>query len=228
MAVLERTVETEGLPARVVLAIAAACGLSVAHIYVAHPLLDAMARDLALLPAHIGAVVTWTQVGYALGLVFIVPLGDLVDRRRLVVGQGLVSAIALVVVACAPSGAVLFAGLVAVGLLAVVIQVLVAFAAALAAPGQQGRVVGIVTGGVVTGILSARIFAGVLADLGGWRLVYLTLSGLTLGMALVLARVLPPRAPAGPGACPIPPCCDPWSCCSGKSGCCVCGPPSPS
>ena len=79
------------LPAYSVALFALACGLSVANVYLAHPLLDAMARDLAIKPASVGVVVTVTQAGYALGLIFIVPLGDLTDRRRLIVGQMLLS-----------------------------------------------------------------------------------------------------------------------------------------
>ena len=179
------------LPRHVVLLFAAACGLSVANVYFAHPLLDALARDLAIDPGAIGGVVTVTQVGYAVGLVFVVPLGDLLDRRRLVVGQALLSALALTVVGLAPTAAVLLVGLAVVGLLAVVVQVLVAFAATLAAPAERGRVIGTVTSGVVVGILLARFAAGLLADLGGWRLVYLTSAGLTLVMAGLLLRTLP-------------------------------------
>src|SRR5215469_16002712 len=178
---------------------AAACGLSVANVYFAHPLLDAMARSFAIEPGSIGIVVTVTQIGYALGLNFIVPLGDLVDPRGLIVGQAILSAAALVVVGTAPTATILLAGMFAVGLLAVVVQVLVAFAATLAAPAERGRVVGGVTSGVVTGILLARFVAGVVADLGGWRSVYLGSAGLTLVMAGLLLRTLPchARGPTG-------------------------------
>ncbi|KRE89218.1 transporter [Frateuria sp. Soil773] len=174
---------------------AAAAGLSVANIYYAQPLLDAMARDFGIPPAAIGLVVMLTQVGYGLGLIFIVPLGDLVDRRRLVVGQGILSVAALTCVATARTEAILFASLAAMGLLAVVVQVLVAFAATLAAPAERGRAVGRVTSGVVIGILAARFVAGLLADLGGWRLVYLASAILTAAMVGVLAHVLPRRLP---------------------------------
>src|SRR5262245_47295478 len=123
---------SSAVPRPVVLLFATACGLSVANNYFAHPLLDAMARDLAISSASIGIVVTVTQIGYALGLIFIVPLGDLLDRRRLVVGQTVLSALALIVVGLAPTAAVLLAGMAAVGLLAVAVQVLVAFAATIA------------------------------------------------------------------------------------------------
>ncbi|WP_128970294.1 MFS transporter [Bradyrhizobium tropiciagri] len=178
-----------------VLLFAVACGLSVANIYFAQPLLDTMARDLAITPAVIGGVVTLTQIGYAFGLMLIVPLGDLWDRRRLIVGQTVLSALALAIVGTAPNAAVLLAGMVLVGLLAVVIQVLVAYAATLAAPADRGRTIGTVTSGVVSGILLARFAAGALADLGGWRMVYLTSAALTLVLAALLARALPRHAP---------------------------------
>lgn len=183
------------LSRRVILLFATACGLSVANIYFAHPLLDAMARDLAIRPAVIGIVVTATQVGYGLGLIFIVPLGDLLDRRRLIVIQAALSALALVVVGLAQSSLVLLVGMVVVGLLAVAVQVLVAFAASLADDDDRGRVVGVVTSGVVIGILLARFVAGVVADLGGWRAVYLSSAGVTLVMAALLFRALPHRPP---------------------------------
>lgn len=182
-----------GLSRVTTLIFAVAAGLSVANIYYAQPLLDSIAQDFGIAPAAIGLVVTLTQAGYALGLVFIVPLGDLTDRRRLIVGQGMLSVMALLVVATASSKTIFFVGLAAMGLLAVAVQTLVAFAAALATPAERGKAVGTVTSGVVTGILAARFVAGLLADLGGWRSVYLTSAILTAAMVGLLARVLPRR-----------------------------------
>ncbi|TIU39866.1 MAG: MFS transporter [Mesorhizobium sp.] len=170
---------------------AIACGLSVANVYFAHPLLDAMAHDFAIAPASVGIVVTVTQIGYGLGLFFIVPLGDLFDRRKLIAGQAILSAVALVAVGVAPNAAMLLASLAVVGLLAVVVQVLVAFAADLAVASQRGRAVGTVTSGVILGILLARFASGVVADFAGWRWVYLVSAMLTLVMAMVLYLILP-------------------------------------
>lgn len=190
--------ETEagsGLSRATLLVFALTCGVSVANIYYAQPLLDSIARTFAIDPAAIGLVVTLTQVGYAAGLLFLVPLGDLVDRRRLVIGQTLLSAFALGIAGTAPVAAVFLGGMMAVGLLAVVVQVLVAFTATLATPAERGRAVGLVTGGVITGILAARFVSGVLADLGGWRVVYLASAGLMLALSALLARLLPRQAP---------------------------------
>jgi predicted MFS family arabinose efflux permease len=175
----------------VVLLFAVACGLAVGNVYFAQPLLDAMAAAFAMDPATIGIVVTLTQVGYGAGLLLLVPLGDLLNRRRLILTQTLLSALALLMIACASTSTWLLIGMTLTGLLAVVTQVLVAYAATLALPAQRGRVVGVVTSGIVVGILLARTVAGGMADLAGWRSVYLLSAGLTLAMAALLFRVLP-------------------------------------
>ncbi|HEY8983084.1 MAG TPA: MFS transporter [Streptomyces sp.] len=175
----------------VVLLFAVACGVSVANVYFAQPLLVTIGHDLDMSPGLVGSVVTLTQVGYGLGLFFLVPLGDVVDRRRLVVGQLSLLVVALAVVAAAPTALVLLVGMAATGLLAVVTQTLVAFAAALAPPDERGRVVGLVTSGVVVGILLARTVSGVMADLAGWRSVYVVSAVGAAVLAVVLYRVLP-------------------------------------
>ncbi|MEU2793293.1 MFS transporter [Streptomyces sp. NPDC007100] len=182
----------------VVVLFAVACGAAVANVYFSQPLLVTMGRDLAMSPALVGSVVTLTQVGYGLGLFFLVPLGDVADRRRLVVAQLLLLVAALVAVAAAHSAAILLAGMAATGLLAVVTQTLVAFAASLAPADRRGRVVGLVTSGVVIGILLARTASGLMADLAGWRSVYLASAALTALLALVLYRVLPRHSDVPP------------------------------
>lgn len=167
----------------VTLLFAIASGMSVANIYFAQPLLDTLAGEFGINHSTIGIVITVTQIFYALGLFLLVPLGDLLDPRRLIIGQMLLSVTALCVVGTAASGTVLFAGMAVVGLLAVVTQTLVAFAAAMSAPGERGRVIGSVTSGIVTGILLARTVAGVLTDLAGWRSVYLFSAALMLLVA---------------------------------------------
>ncbi|MBC2874838.1 MFS transporter [Streptomyces sp. TYQ1024] len=175
-----------------------ACGAAVANVYFSQPLLVTMGHDLAMSPAVVGSVVTLTHVGYGLGLFFLVPLGDVADRRRLVVVQLLLLVGALALVAAARSAALLLVGMAATGLLAVVTQTLVAFAASLAPPAGRGRVVGLVTSGVVTGILLARTASGLLADLAGWRSVYVASASLTALLALVLHHVLPRRVATPP------------------------------
>lgn len=173
------------------LLLAVASGLSVANIYFVQPLLDAIARDFQMNAETIGFVVTATQAGYAAGLIFLVPLGDSLNRRRMVAWQGLLSAAALLVAGLAPAFPVLLAALLVVGLLAVAVQVLVAFAATLAGPGSSGKAVGIVTSGIVIGILLARVISGTLADAGGWRTVYLASAAFMLGLSALMLHMLP-------------------------------------
>ncbi|MFF9349447.1 MFS transporter [Streptomyces sp. NPDC014734] len=177
---------------------AVASGTAVANVYFAQPLLATLGREFGIGTAAVGVVVTLTQVGYGLGLFLLVPLGDLVGRRALVVTQLALLAAALVAAGTAATAPVLLAALASVGLLAVVTQTLVAFAASLSAPERRGGTVGLVTSGIVVGILLARTVSGALADLAGWRSVYLLSAASALTLALALRRVLPhrPKPPA--------------------------------
>lgn len=187
---------TPPLPRAVVLLMAVACGLAVANVYSAQPLLDVLAAEFGIGHAHIGSVVTLTQAGYGIGLLALVPLGDRVDRRRLIIVQVLASVIALGLVALAPNAPVVLAGMAAVGVIAVVTQLLVAHAAALAHPAQRGQVVGSVTSGIVAGILLARGVSGLVSDLLGWRAVYALAALANAVVAALLVKALPaqPRA----------------------------------
>jgi len=176
---------------------AIASGLSVANVYYAQPLLDALARDFGISHAAVGGVITATQMGCALALLFLVPLGDRVDRRRLMAMQMLALTFALVAVGMAQSTLALLAGMLAVGLLGTAMtQGLIAYAASAAAPHEQGRVVGTAQGGVFIGLLLARVFAGGVSDLAGWRGVYFCAALLMLGIAIPLWRRLPILPPA--------------------------------
>ncbi len=126
----------------VALLFAIACGLAVANIYYAQPLLDALAHEFGITHSSVGIVITVTQICYALGLLLLVPLGDLLNRRRLITGQMLLSVLALILVSSAPTRTILLMGMAMVGLLAVVTQTLVAFASTLAHPTERGQVVG--------------------------------------------------------------------------------------
>ena len=175
----------------VALLFSVACGLAVANVYFAQPLLDTMADTFGIGHANVGIVITVTQIGYGAGLLLVVPLGDLLDRRRLILGQSLLSVLALLAVAFAPTAMALLASMAMVGLLAVVTQVLVAYAAHLADPSERGRVVGVVTSGIVIGILLARSVSGTLSDLFGWRSVYVASAGATLLVVAALSQALP-------------------------------------
>jgi predicted MFS family arabinose efflux permease len=184
------------LPRVMVWLFAVAAGLSVANVYYAQPLLDALASDFGISDAAVGMVVTATQIGCALALVLVVPLGDLADRRRLLLVQLTGLALALLGVALAASSPWLLAGMLATGMLGTAMtQGLIANAASVAGPTERGTVVGTAQAGVVIGLLLARSASGVVADLAGWRAVYGAAAALALMLWLVLYRMLPKVEP---------------------------------
>lgn len=185
------SIHASSMPRYMTLLFAVVCGMSVANIYFAQPLLDHLSKEFGIDYSTIGILITITQIFYAVGLLLLVPLGDLLNQRRLIIGQMLLSVVALIIVGTASSSTVLFVGMASVGLLAVVTQTLVAFAATMVAPAERGRVVGMVTSGIVIGILLARSISGILTDLAGWRSVYLFSAALMLCMVCTLFRVLP-------------------------------------
>lgn len=180
------------MPRSMVWLFATASGLSVANVYYAQPLLDALANDFGISHAAVGGVVTATQIGCALALLLVVPLGDKVDRRRLMAVQLIALVVALVSVSTAQSSSALLIGMLATGMLGTAMtQGLIAYAASAASPHEQGRVVGAAQGGVFIGLLLARVFAGGISDIAGWRGVYLCAAALMFMIALPLWWRLP-------------------------------------
>ena len=182
--------------------LAVCCAASVANVYYAQTLLDAIARDFGIAHAEVGGVITATQLGCALALLFVVPLGDLLNRKRLIAVQLVLLAAACAGVAASSSRLELLAAMAGVGLLGTAMtQGLIACSATLAGAGERGRVVGAAQGGVVIGLLAARSLAGLVTDLAGWRAVYLVSGALAIAMLAVLLRLLPdtgaPRARIG-------------------------------
>lgn len=171
--------------------LAAICAVAVATVYAAQPVLAPMGRDLQVPTDALGWLVSAGQLGYLVGLVLLVPLGDRFDRRRLIaLHLGLV-AVGMLAVALAPAAGVAFAGLALTGIFAVVVQTTVAYATAVSEPGERGRNLGFVTSGVVVGILGSRLLAGVLADVWGWRSIYVVLAVLSLVLGVAALRLLP-------------------------------------
>lgn len=183
--------QTAPLTAPVILLMSVATGLAVASNYYAQPLLHTISQQFSLSNATAGSIVMIAQLSYALGLILLVPLGDLFERRGLIVLMTLLSSGGLLLSAFAPNIQMLMLGTAVTGLLSVVAQVLVPFAATLAAPHERGKAVGTVMSGLLLGILLARTAAGVLADLGSWRTVYWVAAILMLAMSCALWKVLP-------------------------------------
>jgi predicted MFS family arabinose efflux permease len=183
-----------------VLLFAIACGVAVANLYYAQPVLDAIGTTFGTSPGTAGLVVTAAQLGYAAGLALLVPLGDRIARRTLVPAVLVVTTVGLVASSAAPGITLLIAAGLVVGGGSVAAQMLIPMAAELADDERRGQVVGIVMSGLLLGILLARTVSGLIAGISSWRAVYAVAAVMTLGLAAVLRRALPrdgdrPRIP---------------------------------
>ncbi|MBB4243628.1 MULTISPECIES: MFS transporter [Rhizobium] len=174
---------------------AIAGGIAVGNLYWAQPLLTEIATALQVSTGTIGLLVTMTQIGYAVGVLLIVPLGDMLPRRSLIPAVMACSALALLSGALSPSFTTLAAALAAVGMTTVAGQLLTPLAGDLATPEERGKVVGTIVSGLLAGILLSRTVSGVLSDAFGWRVVYAVAALCTLLMAVVLWFVIPAEPP---------------------------------
>jgi len=191
-----------GISRPLVLLLAVTCGAAVANLYYAQPLLHTIARAFSVPDSSAGLLVTVTQAGYVVGLALLVPLGDLLERRTLIAVTLLIAAAGLGLAAAAPSFAVFAFAVAALGVTAVVAQIVVAMSSSLAAEQERGRVVGTVMSGLLIGILVARTASGVVGELGGWRLVFgLSAAGM-LALCAVLRAALPEVKPTSELAYP--------------------------
>lgn len=186
-----------GLSRALVTLLAFCCGAIVANIYYAQPIVALIAPDLGLSAEHASLIVSLTQLGYALGLLLLVPLADLVENRRLMVATAVLACISLVLAGTSSNGqGGLFLGYaLLIGFSSVSVQMLIPLAAHLAPEQQRGRVVGNIMGGLLLGILLARPLASVVADHFGWRTVFIGAAGIMLAIILLLALTLPRRVP---------------------------------
>lgn len=178
------------------LLLAVLCGVSVANVYYAQPLLERMGTDLSISTAQVGWVVALGQAGYLIGLAALVPLGDWLNRRLLIPVHLLLIAMGTTVAAVSTTATVLYVGVAFAGLFSVVVQTAVAYTAAKSPPEHRGRNIGIVTSGVVVGIIVARTVAGFIADAAGWRAVYAAAAVLAVIMAVLIWTALPDDQPS--------------------------------
>jgi predicted MFS family arabinose efflux permease len=188
--------EQAGPPRSLIVLLAVSCGLTVANLYYAQPLLSELRHSFGISAVTAGSLVTATQLGYALGLLLLVPLGDVSEKRRLSTVLLTLTVGTLVVSGLAPDFPVLLAASLVGGTTLVVVQILVPFAADLAPDATRGRVVGQVMSGLLTGILLSRTLGSLVASATSWRVVYLTSAALMTVLTLVLRSTLPRHAPA--------------------------------
>ncbi len=179
------------LSARLILLLATGTGLTVASLYYAQPMLGIMTDDIHAANTTVGWVPTLTQLGYALGILLLVPLGDIVDRRRIVLIKGGILTLALLLAAFAPGIGTLLAASLAIGLTATMAQDIVPAAAAIAPESVRGRVVGTVMTGLLLGILLSRVVSGFVAQNFGWRAMYVLAAISVAGFGVVAWRSLP-------------------------------------
>jgi predicted MFS family arabinose efflux permease len=170
--------------------------MAVANIYYSQPLLGLISSAFGVSQGRTELVVTLTQLGYAVGLFLLVPLGDLLENRALVSRTLLLTAAALLAAGLSPDFGVFLVMSVLVGMTSMVAQILIPYAAHLASPQERGKVVGTVTAGLLLGILLARTVSSLVAAAWGWRTVYLASAVLMIVLSALLTRMLPKRPPA--------------------------------
>ncbi|EFV13881.1 MFS transporter [Segniliparus rugosus] len=192
--------EGQGLSTGLVLLLSVTAAASVAGLYYAQPLLSVIADRLHVSVGAAGLLVTGSQVGYAVGLLFIVPLGDLVSSKKALTGLVALSSLVLCAAGSAQSFSLLCAALVLVGVAASAAMLAVPLAAHLATAGRRGQATGTVMSGLLLGILLARTASGAIADLfGSWRAAFFIAAALSLVLATVLWRSIPETGPSAEG-----------------------------
>jgi predicted MFS family arabinose efflux permease len=196
MSQLAATVTTARLvtPA-LTLTLALSCGLIAANLYYAQPLVGPIGAALHLPSAETGLLVTMTQLGYGLGLLLLVPIGDLLENRRVASASILCAAAALIVMALAQSAAVFLLATLVLGVACTAVQILLPFAAQLTSEAERGRVIGSITSGLMLGIMLARPLASLVTYAAGWRLVFVGSAVLMGIVAVVLILFMPSHRP---------------------------------
>ncbi|ENQ3106301.1 Predicted arabinose efflux permease, MFS family [Bacillus sp. 491mf] len=175
--------------------LATACGIIVANLYYAQPLVGLISSAIGLSTSSAGLIVTLTQIGYVVGLLFLVPLGDIVENRKLVVISLLLSAVALTAIVFVKHGILFLAASFFIGLGSVAAQVLVPFASYLASEATRGRVVGNVMSGLLLGIMLSRPISSLVAEIWGWNAIFALSAAVIVLLAIILSKVLPTRRP---------------------------------
>jgi predicted MFS family arabinose efflux permease len=187
--------DSHDLSPAVTLLMAVACGAMVANLYYAQTLIETIGPDIGLSPGMAGAIVTLTQLGYGLGLAFIVPLSDLIENKRLILVATVGAVLGCLGIALAEGPITFLAAALVTGVCSVGAQVLVPLAAKLSSQERQGRTIGLVMSGLLTGIMLSRPLASFVAGLAGWRAMFFVSAGVTALVGVALLMLLPARRP---------------------------------
>ncbi|QHF43963.1 MFS transporter [Pseudomonas sp. S35] len=186
---------TSTMTRAMVMLFAFCCGAIVANIYYAQPIIELIAPDIGLTPAMASLIVSLTQIGYALGLFFLVPLGDLLENRKLMILTTGVAIASLLGAAFTEQPNLFLLVSLLIGFSSVSVQILIPLAAHLAPAESRGRVVGSIMGGLLLGILLARPVSSVVADHFGWRAMFMAAAALMVFISVVLMLTIPKRQP---------------------------------
>ncbi|EPC8408743.1 MFS transporter [Bacillus thuringiensis] len=178
-----------------IILLATACGIIVANLYYAQPLIGLISNVIGLSNSSAGLIVTLTQIGYVVGLLFLVPLGDIVENKKLIIILLLLSAVALTATVFVKSAIMLLVASFFIGLGSVAAQVLVPFVSYLSSEDARGRVVGNVMSGLLLGIMLARPISSLVADIWGWNSIFALSATIIIVLSFVLSKVLPTRKP---------------------------------
>ncbi|WP_294901376.1 MFS transporter [Tatumella sp. UBA2305] len=198
MSAIEQTMNEEKLSAPLLFTLAAGAGLTVASIYYSQPMLGIMGKQFNATTSQSGMIPMLTQIGYALGILLLTPLGDRFDRRKLIALKGMLLVVALLLCGISPDLNLLLAASLLTGLAATVAQDIVPASAALAPEHSRGKIVGTVMTGLLTGILLSRVVSGLIGEYLGWRNLYFIAAASVLLITLALWRILPAFRPSAP------------------------------
>ena len=187
--------ENGGLPASILWTLAIVAGISVANLYYNQPLLNMIRHDMGVSEFKTNLISMITQIGYALGLLFIIPLGDLYQRKKIIIINFAILIVSLLTIALAPNIHVILIASLFTGICSVIPQIFIPIASQFSRPENKGRNVGIVVSGLLTGILASRVVSGFIGELFGWREMYYIAAGMMLICGMVVMRVLPDIRP---------------------------------
>lgn len=191
--------ENGGLPASILWTLAIVAGISVANLYYNQPLLNMIRRELGVSEFRTNLISMVTQIGYALGLLFIIPLGDLYQRKKIIITNFALLILSLLAIALAPNIHIILLASLVTGICSVIPQIFIPIASQFSKPEHKGRNVGIVVSGLLTGILASRVISGFVGELFGWREMYYIAAALMLICAAIVLRVLPDIRPTFKG-----------------------------